>query len=54
MSNLREKVFSAAPVKGFSLQGSNYSDSFVFLNAGLGVIKDHSLRTIDFLIVFLT
>ena len=43
MRTLRKKVFSRAPVKCFSLYGSNYSDSVVFGNASFGEIKNHSL-----------
>ena len=46
VSTLRKKVFSGAPVKCFSLYGSNNSDSVVFENAAFGDIKDRSLRTI--------
>ena len=34
VSTLCEKVFSRAPVKCSSLNGSHYSDSLVFRNAG--------------------
>ena len=54
VSTLRKKVFSAAPVKHFFLQGSKNSDSLVFGNAGFEEIKDHSLSTVDFLKVFFT
>ena len=48
MSTLRKKSFSRAPVKCFSLYGSNNSDSVVFGNAVFGEIKGHSLKTITF------
>ena len=48
VSTLRKKVFSAAPVKFFFLQGSNNSDSVVLGNAGFGEIKDHSLTITPF------
>ena len=54
MSILRKKVFLGAPVKCFSLYGSNNSDSVVFRNVGFTEIKDHSLSTIDFLKTFLS
>ena len=44
MSIVRKKVFSRAPAKGFSLNGSNNSDSVVFRNATFGETKDHSLK----------
>ena len=42
VSTLNKKV-SGAPMKCFSLYGSNNSDSVVFENAAFGEIKDHSL-----------
>ena len=39
------KFFSRAPVKCFSLYGSNYTDLVVLRNVAFGEIKDHSLRT---------
>ena len=39
------KFFSRAPVKCFSLYGSNNTDLVVFRNVAFGEIKDHSLRT---------
>ena len=38
------KFFSRAPVKCFSLYGSNYTDLVVLRNVAFGEIKDHSLR----------
>ena len=49
MRTLRKKVFSRAPVKCFSLYGSNNSDSVVFGNADFSEIKDCSWSAIDFL-----
>ena len=40
VSILRKKVFSGAPMKCFSIYGSNDSDSLVFGNATFGDIKD--------------
>ena len=48
VSTLRKKVCSGAPVKWFSLYGSNNLDFVVFGNAAFGEIKDHSLRTSPF------
>ena len=48
MSTLCEKVFSKAPVKCFSLNGSHYSDSLVFRNAAFGEIKYHILKKTAF------
>ena len=48
VSTLCEKVFSRAPLKWFSLNGSHYSDSLVFRNAGFWEIKDHSLKKTHF------
>ena len=48
VSTLRRKVFSGAPVKCFSIYGSNNSDSVVFEYVAFGEIKYHSLSTIDF------
>ena len=53
VSTLRKKIFSVAEVKCFRLQGSNYSDFFVFGNASLGKIKGHSLTAIPFQKIFL-
>ena len=47
-STLHEKVFSGAPVKCFTLYGSNNSDSVVFGDAAFRGIKKHSLRTTSF------
>ena len=47
VSTLCKKAFSGAPVKYFSLYGSNNSDSVVFANADFAEIKDNSLSTID-------
>ena len=44
VSILCKKVFSGAPMKCFSLYGSNNSDSVVFEKNGFAEIKDHSLR----------
>ena len=43
-----KRVFSRAPVKRFSLYGSNNSDSVVLGNATFGEIKDYRLRTTPF------
>ena len=48
MSTVRKKVFSGAPVKCFSLYGSNNSDCVVFENHAFGEIKDDSLKTTPF------
>ena len=48
MSTLRKKVFLGAPMKYFSLYGSNNSDFAVFVNAAFGEIKDHNLRITRF------
>ena len=39
------KFFSRAPVKCFSLYGSNYTDLGGLRSVAFGEIKDHSLRT---------
>ena len=49
MSTLRKKVFLGAPVKCFSLCGSNNLDSVVYENAATGEVKDHSFKTTPFL-----
>ena len=43
--SLWTKLFLRAPVKCFSLYGSNYTDLVVLKNVPFGEIKDHSLRT---------
>ena len=48
MSNLCKKLFSGAPVKCFSLYGSNNSDSVVLGIVHFAEIKDHSLGTTPF------
>ena len=48
MSILRRKVFLGAPLKCYSLDGWNDSDSLVFGNAAFEEIKDHGLRTTHF------
>ena len=48
VSTLCEKLFSKAPVKCFSLNGSHYSDSLVFRNAAFGEIKYHILKKTAF------
>ena len=48
VSTLLKKVFSVAPVKSFSLYGSNNSDSAVFEYVAFGEIKYHNLRTTPF------
>ena len=48
VSTFRKKVFWRAPVKCVFLYGSNNSDSAILLNATIGDIKDHSLRTTPF------
>ena len=48
VSTLLKKVFSGAPVKCFSLYGSNNSDSAVFEYVAFGEIKYHNLRTTPF------
>ena len=53
VSTARKKVFSAATVKCFFLQGSYYSDSLVLGNANIGEIKGRSLTTTPFQKLFL-
>ena len=48
VSSLSKKIFFRAPVKCFSLYGSNYSDSGPFKNVAFGDIQDHSLKKAHF------
>ena len=48
VSTLSKKVFAGAPVRCFSLYGSNNSDSVVFRSFAFGETKDDSLRTTPF------
>ena len=48
VSSLSKKIFFRAPVKCFSLYGSNYSDSGPFKNIAFGDIQDHSLKKVHF------
>ena len=48
MQNLSKKLLSPTSVKFSFLQGSNFLDSLVFGNAGLGEIKRHRLTMAPF------
>ena len=48
LPTLRQKVSSRAPVKRFTLDGSNYSDSLVFGNGRFAEIKNNSFRARSF------
>ena len=48
VSSLGKKIFFRAPMKCFSLYGSNYSDSHPFKNVAFGDIQDHSLKKAHF------
>ena len=48
LPTLRQKVSLRAPVKRFSLYGSNYSDSLVIRNGRFAEIKNSSFRARSF------